>query len=101
MRPVGADRMSDNEPFAEIRGALCQLRRAFEKHHMTPAILELADARQSRHLLAMIDPQHMPIVNGMDAKGNPMRQVEIEGVIVRWPARVISMGIDSFDYTDY
>ena len=90
--------MSDNEPFTEIRGALWQLRMAFEKHHMTPAILELADARQSRFLLSMIDPQQMPIVNGMDERGKPMRQVEIEGVIVRWPARVISTGIDSFNW---
>ena len=94
--------MSDNKPFTEICGAISQLRRAFEKHHMTPAILELADMRQSRYLLAMLDPQYIhTIVNGMDAKGNPMRQVEIEGVIVRWPARVISTGIDSFDYADY
>lgn len=93
--------MSDNKPFTEIRGALWQLRRAFEKHHMTPAILELADARQSRFLLSMIEPQYTPVINGMDEKGNPTRQVEVEGVLIRWPARVVSTGSNSFDYVDY
>ena len=92
--------MSDNEPFTEIRGAISQLRRVFEKPHMTPAFLELADARQSCSLLSMIEPQYIPVINGMDAKGNPMRQVEIEGVIVRWPTRVVSTGSNSFDYVD-
>ena len=89
------------EPFTEISAALWQLRMAFEKHHMTPAILELADARQARFLLDMIEPKCTHVINGMDSKGNPTRQVEIEGVIVRWPARVIPTGFDSFDYADY
>ena len=92
---------TENKPFNEIRAALWQLRRTFEKHRMTTAILELADARQSRYLLSMLDPQHMMVINGMDQKGKPMRQVEIEGVIVRWPAHVVSTGADGFDYVDY
>lgn len=88
------------EPFTEIRSALWNLRCTFEKHYMTPAILELADARQSRHLLAMLDLAHTgPVTAGMDQKGNPTRQVEIEGVIIRWPARVLSCG-EGFEYID-
>ena len=90
----------EKDPFTEIRAALWNLRRTFEKHHMTPAILELADLRQARHLLAMIGPGSIPPINGMDEKGRPMRQVEIEGVIVRWPARVVSTGYYGFDYVD-
>lgn len=86
------------EPFTEIQAALWNLRRVFEKHHMTPTILELADPRQSRYLKAMLDPATI-IAIGMDLKGNPTRQIEIEGIIVRWPAQMLPVG-EGFVYVD-
>jgi hypothetical protein len=86
-------------PDDEINGAIFQLRRAFERHNVTPAIIELATPHEGQVLLSLLDPLTRGIKElGMDENGEPRHQVVMQGVIVRWPAMMLARPKGGWDY---
>jgi hypothetical protein len=78
--------------FNKVKQGLASLRQAFAFAQIQPAILELATPDDGARLLRMLDIEHQLYVEpGMTQKGEYRNQVEIMGVIVRWPTKRLAM----------
>jgi hypothetical protein len=78
-------------PMQDINEAVYQLRRAFKKHGMNVAAIELAsplDGDRMKYLLAARDnPDRVLPHLGMNEQGDPRHQVRMQDIVVRWGAR--------------
>lgn len=82
-------RMSFNN---DLVSAVATLRDVLRRHEMDVGRIVLMDQRDGTVIRYMLDTPYANVEPAMDPEtGQPLRQVEVMGVLVQWPVKRIAM----------
>lgn len=80
-----------SDPFNDIATAIIRLSMAMKEHHMNaPAAIDLYAPEDGARLMRALPKEQLVYVEYGRMRpetGEPVNQIEIAGVIVRWPAQ--------------
>jgi hypothetical protein len=76
---------------SDIQEALYGLTHFFAMHQLTPAVVELSSPEDGMRLRSMLGSELLYMPQFVDPKADVWNQVELMGVIIRWPARAYAI----------
>lgn len=85
------------EPIDDIKEGIWRLRTAFERHHITPAVIEIGSPEEGMRLRSMISPLDV-MPQFVDDTAKVWNQIELVGVIIRYPAKAYAMPKGGFEW---
>ncbi len=82
----------------DIQDGLYALTHFFAMHRITPAVVELSSPGDGARLCSMLGPELMRMPRFVDPKAAVWNQVELMGVIVRWPAEAYALPHGGYEW---